>query len=273
MVVATFRELEHQGWLKRADAYRGIFGKITVQAIDPILDTYGDLGGQAFLDIASGTGELAAAAAARGAKADGVDFAATMVCVASGAHPQATFHEGDAEQLPFPDGSFDAVSCSFGLLHIQNADRAIAEAFRVLRPGGRYTATSWCGPDNGGEFFDLLLGAVEQYGSMETELPPAPPFFRFGDTSEGEKALAAAGFVDARASLLQLQWTTNRSNDALDLIYKSVVRMPMILRAQPEAARERIHEAILAGAEERRDGETIRFAFPAAMVTGQVSDR
>ena len=268
----TFRDLEHQGWLERADAYRGIFGQITSQAIDPILDTYGDLGGQAFLDVASGTGELAAAAAARGARADGVDFAATMVRVANGAHPKVTFHEGDAERLPFPDASFDAVSCSFGLLHIQDAERAIAEAFRVLRPGGRYTATSWCGPDNGGEFFGLLLGAVDRHGSMDTGLPPAPPFFRFGDTAESEKALTAAGFADAKAEVLPLVWDASQPSDALDLIYKSVVRMPMILSAQPEPARERIHEAILAGAEERHDGEAIRFAFPAAMVTGRVVD-
>ena len=273
MAAETFKDLERRGWLERADAYRGIFGKITAQAIGPILDTYGDLGGQAFLDVASGTGELAAAAADRGAAAEGVDFAATMVRVASGAHPDVSFHEGDAEQLPFPDGSFDAVSCSFGLLHMADADRAIAEAFRVLGPDGRYTATSWCGPTDGGEFFGLLLGAVEQHGSTDTGLPPAPPFFRFGDTAESEKALTAAGFTDAKTEVLPLVWDASQPSDALDLIYKSVVRMPMILNAQPEPARERIHEAILAGAEERRDGSSIRFAFPAAMVTGHVGDR
>ena len=273
MAGATFRELEHRGWLERAGVYRDIFGKITNQAIDPILDTYGDLNGSRFLDVASGTGELAAAAAARGAEAQGVDFAATMVAVASDAHPAVTFHEGDAEALRFPDETYDAVSCSFGLLHMQEADRAIAEVRRVLKPGGRYTITSWCGPDAGGEFFGLLLGAVEEHGSLANPLPPAPPFFRFGDASECARALEAAGFEQPTSRVLPMVWVAEQPEEALDLIYKSVVRMPMILTAQSAPARKRIHDAILAGAERQRVGDTIRFAFPAAISTAQVPSR
>ncbi len=69
--------------MAKAGAYRDIFGKITEQAIDPILNTFGDLSQKRMLDVACGTGELTAAAASRGAITEGVDFAATMVEKAS----------------------------------------------------------------------------------------------------------------------------------------------------------------------------------------------
>jgi ubiquinone/menaquinone biosynthesis C-methylase UbiE len=107
----TFRELEHQGWVSKAAVYRDSFGKITELAITSILDTFGDLSGKHLLDVACGTGELAAAAAARGATSEGVDFAATMVEKAKENHPEPSFREGDAKQLPYRDASFDAVAC------------------------------------------------------------------------------------------------------------------------------------------------------------------
>lgn len=263
----TFRDLEHQGWLEKADAYRDIFGKITEQAVSPILDTFGDLSGKRFLDVGSGTGELTAEAAGRSAAAEGLDFAATMVAKASQRYPHIPFKEGDAEDLPYPDDSFDAVVCSFGLLHMANADRALQEARRVLKVGGRYTFTVWCGPDQGGDFFKLVMGAIRQHGTLDVPLPPAPPIFRFADTEECGRALRAVGFTAPATENLQLIWQTEDPNAILELIYKSVVRTPMILRAQTEEARERIHKAIVAGAEDYRTKGAIHLRFPAVLAT------
>jgi ubiquinone/menaquinone biosynthesis C-methylase UbiE len=57
------------------------------------------------------------------------------------------FQIGDAEALPFPDRSFNCVICNFGILHLPDPERGIAEAARVLTPGGRYAFGTWCGPD------------------------------------------------------------------------------------------------------------------------------
>jgi ubiquinone/menaquinone biosynthesis C-methylase UbiE len=263
----TFRDLEHQGWLEKADAYRDIFGKITEQAISPILGTFDDLSGKRLLDVGSGTGELTAEAAARGATAEGLDFAATMIAKARQKYPHISFTEGDAENLPYPDASFDAVVCSFGLLHMANADRALQEATRVLKVGGRYTFTVWCGPDQGGDFFKLVMGAIREHGTLDVPLPPAPPIFRFADTGECARALRAAGFTAPETDSLQLAWETKDPQAILELIYKSVVRTPMVLRAQTEEARERIHKAIARGAEDYRTQGVIRLRFPALLAT------
>ena len=263
----TFKDLEHQGWLTKASVYRDSFGRITAQAITPILETFGDLSGKRFLDVGCGTGELAAAAVSRGAAAEGLDFAATMVEKASEKYSQIAFREGDAEQLPYAEASFDAVVCSFGLLHMSNPDRALQEARRVLKPSGRYTFTVWCGPDQGADFFKLVMGAIRQHGTLDVPLPPAPPMFRLADTEECFRALLAAGFAAPTAKTLELEWQTSDPEDILELIYKSIVRIPMILLAQTDDARERIHRAIIQGAEAYRMKDTIRFGFPAVLAT------
>lgn len=263
----TFGDLEHQGWLEKAEAYRNLFGRITEQAITPILATFGDLSGKRFLDVGSGTGELTAQAAARGATAEGLDFAATMVAKATEQYPSIPFREGDAENLPYPDAHFDAAACSFGLLHMPNADRALMEARRVLKAGGRYTFTVWCGPDQGSDFFKLVMGAIREHGTLDVPLPPAPPVFRFADTRECARALREAGFAAPDTDSLPLTWRTDDPQAILELIYKSIVRTPMVLRAQTEEARTRIHKAIIAGAEHYRTRGVIHLRFPAVLAT------
>ncbi|HSS65568.1 MAG TPA: methyltransferase domain-containing protein [Gammaproteobacteria bacterium] len=267
MSETTFRDLEKAGWTSRAEVYDDHFAKITRQAIDAILDGLGNLKGKRFLDVACGTGHLAGAAAARGAEAEGIDFAATMVAQAADNYPDCTFTEGDAEQLPFEEGRFDAVACGFGLLHLENADGAIREAHRVLRPGGRYAFTVWRSPEQGSEMHQIILGAVKEFGTLDVDLPPAPPMFRFADPQECARILQSTGFSDIRTKVLPLEWRGSSPEAFMEMIYKSAVRMLMVLDAQSEPARERIHEAILEGVEARRKDDEIVIAFPAMMVT------
>jgi len=73
--------------------------------------------------------------------------------------------------------------------------------------------------------------------------------------------------LNPEVSRLDLAWTANNPNEIIELVYKSVVRASMVLEAQTPEARERIHEAILTGAEELRSGSKIKMAFPATMTT------
>jgi SAM-dependent methyltransferase len=265
----TFKELERAGWVAKACAYDDWFATITDQAIKPILDSFGDLAQRRLLDVATGTGHIAGAAAARGADSQGIDFAAAMVERAQSLHPGIAFRDGDAEQLPYADANFDAVTCGFGLLHMAHPEQAIREAGRVLKHGGRYTFTVWCSPEQGGQFFGLVSAAVQKHGTLNVPLPPAPPMFRFADPAECGRVLTEAGFADSSLTVLPLTWRTPRAEDALELIYKSAVRMPMLLAAQSSEAREAIHRLILEEGEKLRIGSDIEFKFPAAMVTAR----
>ena len=99
--------------------------------------------GQRILDVATGTGLVAFALAARGAEVVGLDQSEDMLAGArarqarAGSAGQVSFVRGEAEQLPFPDGSFDALTFTYLLRYVDDPQATLAELARVLRPGGR----------------------------------------------------------------------------------------------------------------------------------------
>jgi ubiquinone/menaquinone biosynthesis C-methylase UbiE len=103
--------------------------------------------GARVLDIACGTGNLAIPAARRGAVVTGVDIAANLVeqarARAAAEHLDATFDEGNAEALPYPDGRFDVVMALFGAMFASHAEQVAAEIARVCRPGGTMLMGNW----------------------------------------------------------------------------------------------------------------------------------
>src|SRR6267154_5983684 len=137
----AFHAFDHAGWQGAARRYDDAFGSLTRQAIDPLLDAAQVRAGARVLDVASGPGYAAAAAAQRGARVTALDFSVAMVEMARSQNPEIEFREGDAGALSFADGSFDAVVMNFGMLHLAQPERAVSEALRALRPGGGYAFT------------------------------------------------------------------------------------------------------------------------------------
>jgi SAM-dependent methyltransferase len=266
MADPSFKDLEHAGWSQRAGAYDTWFSHITSQAHEPLLDALGmQLGGTRLLDVCTGTGYLAVAATKRGALAEGLDFSLEMVERARANYPTVSFREGDAEQLPYDDRSFDHVVCAFGHLHLANADQAVAEAFRALKPGGRYAFATWRAHPDG--YFQSVMDAISRFGKTDVGLPPSPPFFRFGDPQETERVLRGAGFVDVQTSTIDLIWEPTRSEDLVEWIYKCGVRTTMMLERQTPEARESIHAAIIQSGEALRRNGTLRIQFPASIAS------
>ena len=91
----AFKAFEHEGWERVALPYRDAFSSLTTQAIASLLDAVNAGPDTRLLDVACGPGDAAAAAAARGARATGVDFAAAMVAQASQLHPAVEFRAGE----------------------------------------------------------------------------------------------------------------------------------------------------------------------------------
>ena len=127
-----FRSFEHAGWEKIPGGYHEAFGGLTTQTIAPLLDALRLKKGMSFLDIASGPGYVAAAAAKRGATVLGIDFSAAMVARAKELHVDIEFREGDAEKLPIGNGLFDAAAMNFGILHLGQPELALLEAHRKI---------------------------------------------------------------------------------------------------------------------------------------------
>jgi SAM-dependent methyltransferase len=262
----NFRDFEHAGWEGVAARYHDAFARLTSQAIGPLLDAAGARPGVKLLDVASGPGYVAAVAAEQGAEALGVDFASSMVELASERYPGVKFQQGDAESLPFPDASFDAVTMNFGVLHLANPDRALEEAHRVLRPSGRLAFTAWAAPEQT-RGYGVVLDAIGKFGRSEVGLPPGPPFFRFGDPAEARRSLEAAGFGNAQTRILPLAWRLESTAALFEWMMGGTVRTGALLRAQTPAALESIRQAVGASAARFLKGHGVEIPMPAVLAS------
>ena len=109
---------------------------------------------EAAADRAGGTGDIAFALAAKGARVVGLDITLRMIELAkrkdsTGPHGRARFLVGDMLALPFPSGSFDIVTTGYGLRNVPSLATAIDEMGRVLTPGGQILSLDFNRPANG----------------------------------------------------------------------------------------------------------------------------
>jgi SAM-dependent methyltransferase len=258
-----FRQFEHQGWQEIASRYHEGFAAVTIQAVLPLLDAARVTKGTRVLDVACGPGYVAAAAAARGATAIGIDFSSEMVEEARGRYPGIDFREGDAEELSFPDSSFDAVVMNFGVLHLGQPEQAIREAQRVLKSGGRVAFTVWDTPDKA-QGMGIVLGAIQKYGNLNVPVPPGPPFFRFSDPDESRRVLGAAGFVNVTVENVPQIWRLGSPDALFDVMYNGSVRNAALLRAQKPDVLEKIRDEIRLQVERARN----ELPMPAVLTSG-----
>ena len=193
----AFKEFERTGWAKQAEHYNFLVGQMTRQAVDALLAAVNARSGVTLLDMASGPGYVAAEATRRGFDAIGTDIAGDMVDEARRRFAKARFEVADAENLSYRDASFDAVTCAFGMLHFPQPGKAVAEAYRVLRPGGRFAFSVWCGAAKA-KVLTLIAEAVQRHTDASIALPPGPGTFMLSDPWVLTALMEAAKFTDVR---------------------------------------------------------------------------
>jgi SAM-dependent methyltransferase len=153
----------------------------------------GVVGGERVLDVACGTGNAARVAHEAGARVTGIDTSSRLVGVARERVPQGTFLVGDAAELPFDDGAFDAAVSVFGVIFARPAERAAAEIARVVGPGGTVAVTSW--PARGPVFAAVML-MRQALARVRPPAPAGPPPVNWGDPEVLAALLGPYGEVD-----------------------------------------------------------------------------
>ena len=132
--------------------------------------------GERILDLATGTGWTSRVVARRGAQVTGVDIASELLEAARGnalaANLPIEYQIGDAEKLPFEDGSFDAVVSTCGVMFASRPEAAAREIARVCRPGGRVAITTWLSDGNLFKMFQVM----KRYMPPPPQPPPPSPF-------------------------------------------------------------------------------------------------
>jgi ubiquinone/menaquinone biosynthesis C-methylase UbiE len=136
-----------------------VVARHTVYPAEVLCETVDLRAGQRVLDVATGSGNAALSAARRGAVAVGTDYVPALLergrQRAEAEQVAVEFREGDCENLPFPDGSFDVVLSVFGAMFAPNHQRAADELVRVCRPGGKIANVSWTPEGFWGRAFGL----------------------------------------------------------------------------------------------------------------------
>jgi ubiquinone/menaquinone biosynthesis C-methylase UbiE len=263
-----FKRLELDGWQEQAATYDGHVGQLTREADKHLIDTVELRPGMRLLDICCGPGYGAGLAAERGAKACGIDFAPAMVEQAKRRFPSVEFRSGDAEALDFPDASFDAAICPFGLMHLNDPDRAIAEAFRVLKPGARYGFAAWSVPEKA-ELLGLALKVLTAHADMTVRMPSGPPFFQYSDPAFAKAALERAGFDSVAFREVPLLFRARASEDVWDFFMKGTVRIMMLIRLQTPDRQARIRDGIMQAAKGYQDGGGLKIPSSAIVYSGR----
>jgi ubiquinone/menaquinone biosynthesis C-methylase UbiE len=156
--------------------------------------------GSRVLDVACGTGNLAIPLARSGCIVTGVDIAPNLLEQARQRAKteglQATFDEGDAEQLPYADGTFDAVVTMFGAMFAPRPELVSSELARVVKPGGLLAMANW-NPES-------FTGDMFRMGSKHVPPPPGiPPPVLWGDPETVRKRLDGK-FKDIQMELMPI---------------------------------------------------------------------
>jgi SAM-dependent methyltransferase len=154
---------ERQRWAWASGDYSVIAARIALMA-ELLVESAGLRAGDVVLDVATGTGNAAIAAARRGCEVTGVDYVDALLergrerAAAEGL--SVNFMEGDAEDLPYPDKSFDAVLSCVGVMFAPDHERAAAELVRVCRPGGTIALANWTPAGFVGAMFQTVAAHV-----------------------------------------------------------------------------------------------------------------
>jgi SAM-dependent methyltransferase len=227
-----------------------------------LVEAAGLRAGDAVLDVASGTGDAAIAAARCGCVVTGVDDVEALLARgrdrAAAEGLSVRFAEGDAEHLPYPDGAFDAVLSCLGVMFTPRHWRAASELVRVCRPGGTIALANWTPAGFVGRIFQTVAAHVPAVSLM---WPPG-----LWGTREHLEQLLGGAIDELTVTRREFVFRFRSSAEFVDGLRESCGPVRRALDALGEIGRQRLYDdlAALAADHDREPGPSL--ALPAEYV-------
>jgi len=253
---------------------------------DVVLSTVGEVGAamiaaleiredQQHLEVAAGTGEPGLTIAARAPKGHVTltDIAPEMLAaaqrraVAQGL-TNVSYQECGAEDLPFPDASFESVGCRFAFMFIPDIQKAVNELTRVLKPGGRVAASVWAGPEVN-QWATVSSAAIATEVQMPPPDPDAPGMYRCAQPGAISSRFEAAGLRDVREWDVPTLQVAASPEQYWQMVQELTAPVVMALQRVDQAARDRITAKVIEGAKayQSPDG-SVRLPGTARVIVG-----
>ncbi|MEO8702704.1 MAG: methyltransferase domain-containing protein [Kofleriaceae bacterium] len=244
------------GWKKWDDetmAFLAPHGAAIIEYLQPN-------GSDVVLDVAAGTGEpgLSMAKLVTSGKVVMADLAGDMLRVAKDKAAAAgvtnvEFREADVSKLPFPDASFDRVSCRMGFMFFPDMQLAANEMARVLKPGGKVATTVWSAPDKN-FWVTAMVRGIGKHIEMTPPPPDAPGMFRCARPGTITQVFANAGLEDITETEVPCKLDCNGALGYWNMMTEVAAPFVAALSKADEATVARIKADVISAVDERYPG-------------------
>lgn len=274
MKAALQRRVQRYGWDKAVGAYEHGWRHQLERAQARLLEVAAVHPGQKVLDVACGTGlvtfPVAAAVGAEGA-VTATDLSERMVAAASRQADErgirnVRFERMDAERLHLPDGEYDIVLCSLGLMYVPDPKRAVREFHRVLTNGGRAITLVWGERRNCGwaDVFPIVDARVRS--------EVCPLFFQLGTGELLPETFRGAGFEDVATTRFSSVLPFDSPEAACEAAFHGGP-VALAYKRFDQQTREEVHAEYLASIERYRSGAGYEIPGEFVIVAGTRNDR
>jgi len=278
--IEKYRERLREEWTEDATVaawrkWQAPLSAFTRGATEAVLEAAQLRPGMRVLDLASGVGDpslFVAEAVGPSGHVVATDLGPGMIGLAeelarARGLRNIEFRVANVEALPFPDESFDVITCRFGVMFFPDQLKAFRECLRVLKRGGRVAFVVWGRREQ--PFLGTTVGILMKYVEVPPPDPDAPHAFMFGERGLLKSRLEAAGFAQVREEVrtVQARWTGSAEEYWQQFTEVAAPFRPLVAKLTSET-RGRAETEILAGLRKLSDGTAITMPLEIVIGTG-----